>query len=70
MSGAFDVRAARVNAGFTVRSLAEKLEMHPATLQRIEDGEAAHPRNVKKVADFFEVKVTDIVSLDVPAGAA
>lgn len=64
MSERFQVRTARINAGHTTRSLATELGMHPATLQRIEDGESAHPANVKKVADFFGVKVTDLLDTE------
>lgn len=61
---AFSVRQARLDAGHSIRSLATELDMHPATLQRIEDGESAHPANVKKVADHFGVKVTDIIETE------
>lgn len=64
MSDRFDLEEARVNAGHSLRSLADALSIAPATIQRLEAGETVHPANAKKIADFFGVKVTDLMPLD------
>lgn len=57
----FSLSRARVNRGHTPRSLAAEVGIDARTLQRLERGEAVHPAKVKKVADYFEVKVTDLL---------
>jgi DNA-binding XRE family transcriptional regulator len=56
----FSPSAARVNAGHTVRSLANVLGIDWRTYARLEEGKAIHPAKALKVADFFGVRVTDI----------
>lgn len=65
----FDIKRARVNAGHSLRSLAREVGIAQATLERLEAGEVVHPASAKKVADHFEVQVTDIMPLE-PAGEA
>ena len=60
----FDLRAARLNAGLAQRQLAKTCKVSLSTIQGLEDGKGAHPRNAKKVADFFGVLVTDLMPLD------
>lgn len=57
----FDLYAARMNAGMSQRELAMACGVSLPTIQNLESGGSAQPRNVKKVADFFGVKVLDIV---------
>lgn len=64
MSDTFDFRAARINLGLTQRGLAAETGVSLTTIQRLENGATATPRNAKKVADFFEVKVTDLMPVD------
>jgi DNA-binding XRE family transcriptional regulator len=57
----FDLRAARLNAGHTQRSLAAEVGVPRQTIATLEDGSGrAHPANAKKIADYFAVQVTDI----------
>lgn len=62
-----DLTAARLNAGYSVRSLADKLKIHEASLRRLEAGEAVHPATAKKVADYFGIKVTDLPAMKAAA---
>jgi ribosome-binding protein aMBF1 (putative translation factor) len=64
MSEPFDLERARVNAGYSIRGLARHLEIHEATVRRLEDRLPVRPESAKPVADFFDVKVTDLVPLD------
>lgn len=66
----FDVATARVNAGYGVRGFARKLGLHEATLRRIEEGLPVRPENAKLVADFFDIKVTDLMPADDPSRRA
>lgn len=59
----FDVLAARLNAGMTQRELAAKCNVGLPTIQRLEAGLTASPRNAKKVADHFEIQVTDLIPI-------
>lgn len=56
----FDLRRERVNKGFSIRGLAQKLGLAPNTVARIEDGEVPLPATAKRIADFFDVTVADI----------
>lgn len=60
---AFDLTAARINAGLSQRSLAEAVGVGLETVRRLERGDGAHPANAKRVADYFEVQVTDLMPL-------
>jgi len=61
MTERFDLVAARLNAGLTQRRLAEETDVPYQTVQRLEGGMGARPANVKKIADYFGVKVTDLI---------
>lgn len=60
----FDLRAARLNAGLSQRALAETVGVKLPTIQRLEDGLGAYPANAKKVADYFDVQVTDLMPIE------
>lgn len=61
----FDLAAARINAGYSIKSLARELEVHEHAIRRLERGEGGvHPANAKKVADKFGVQVTDLMPVD------
>jgi transcriptional regulator with XRE-family HTH domain len=60
----FSLQAARVNRGHTVRSLASELEIDARTLARLEAGEPIHPAKALKVAEYFGVQVTDLMSVE------
>jgi DNA-binding XRE family transcriptional regulator len=44
-----------------MRGLADAVGVAEQTIRRLEDGEGVHPANSKKVADYFGVKVTDLL---------
>lgn len=60
---AFDLVAARLNSGHSAKSLARELGVHEHAIRRLERGEGVHPATAKKIADFFEVQVTDLMPL-------
>jgi DNA-binding XRE family transcriptional regulator len=62
----FDITAARMNAGYTIRGLAREIGIAEQSLRRLEGGEGVYPGTAKKVADYFGVQVTDIM----PVGQA
>jgi ribosome-binding protein aMBF1 (putative translation factor) len=59
-----DLERERINRGHSIRSLARELELSEQIIRRLESGETVRPANAKKVADFFGVKVTDLMPLD------
>lgn len=65
----FDLAAARLNAGHTVASLASELGVHRASIARLENAESVHPATAKKIADYFGVRVTDLMPVDREAAA-
>jgi ribosome-binding protein aMBF1 (putative translation factor) len=51
-----------LNAGYSIKSLGRKLDVNEHAIRRLERGEGGvHPANAKKVADFFDVQVTDLM---------
>lgn len=65
MSARFDLREARVNAGLSQRQLAEKLSVSREAIRRLEDGVgSARPATLLKLAEHFEVQVTDLLDGD------
>jgi predicted transcriptional regulator len=60
----FDLQSARLNAGLSIRGLAEQVGVAEQTVRRLEDGEGAHPAKAKKVADYFGVQVTDLMPVE------
>lgn len=60
----FDLRAERLNKGMSQRALAAECGVTLPTIQRLETGGTAYPANAKKVADFFDCKVTDLMPLE------
>lgn len=66
-----NLKAERLNRGYSIRGLARQLEISAPTLQRAEDGEQIHPATAKAIADFYGYKVTDIWPLDTePVGTS
>lgn len=64
----FDLTAARLNAGFSIRGLARDIGIGEQAIRRLENGEVVHPATAKKVADKFGVRVTDLMPLGDPDG--
>lgn len=60
----FDLAEARLNRGLTQRGLADATGVPYPTIQRLEAGLGARPSNAKKIADYFDVRVTDLMPLD------
>lgn len=60
----FDLRSARVNRGLSRRELATLVGLGRETIRRLERGERVHPASAKKVADFFGVQATDVLTDD------
>lgn len=61
---AFDLRAARVNAGLSIRGLAQVAQVHEHAVRRLERGERVRPASAKPIADFFEIRVTDLMPVE------
>jgi transcriptional regulator with XRE-family HTH domain len=55
-----NLRAERLNRGLSTREAAEAIGVSQAVLLRGERGEGLRPRHAKRVADFYELKVTDV----------
>lgn len=57
----FSLREARLNRGMTLRQLAAEIGINQQTLRKLEDGESVYPSTALKVADYFDVRVTDLM---------
>lgn len=65
MTERFDLRTARINLGLTQRALALECGVSLTTIQGLEAGRGATPKNAKKVADRFDgIQATDLLPLD------
>lgn len=52
--------ALRLNEGLSARQAADAVGIARGTYTAAEDGENVHPASAKKIADHFNVKVTDL----------
>ena len=52
--------AERVNRGLSTTEAAEAMGIARGTLERAERGQSVQVGSAKRIADFYEVKVTDI----------
>jgi predicted transcriptional regulator len=59
----FNLTIERLNAGLSIPDFATAVGVSDRTIRRLESGAAVHPSNAKKVADFFGVKVTDLMPI-------
>lgn len=59
-----DLAAERLNKGHSIRSLSDELNVHQHAIRRLEAGGSVHPATAKKIADYYGVKVTDIMPLE------
>ncbi|MBX5461654.1 MAG: helix-turn-helix transcriptional regulator [Steroidobacteraceae bacterium] len=64
-----DVRAERLNRGLSQRAFAAACGVSLTVVQRLEAGRQATPANAKKVADFLQVKVTDLLDISTEEAA-
>ncbi len=55
------LRRERLNRGYSRRALARKIDVPEQTLRRLEAGLGISPNYAKRVADFFDVQVTDLL---------
>lgn len=61
----FDLRTARINAGLSIKGLARETKVNEHSIRALESGErGVRPENAKKVADYFDVQVTDVMPVD------
>lgn len=63
----FDLRTARLNAGLSQRALADLIGVPKNTLAAYENGDGTyrpHPANAKKIADYFDIQVTDLMPVE------
>lgn len=56
-----DLKAARLDKGHSIRSLADELGVHQHSIRRLEAGGTVHPATAKKLADFYGLQVTDLM---------
>lgn len=68
MSGE-EMRAVRLNRGFSRRALAREIDVPEQTLRRLERGLGIRPHYAKRIADFYGCKVTDLMEPEPKAAA-
>ena len=64
-----ELAAARLNAGYSRRGLADHIDVPEQSLRRLESGEGITPAYAKRIADFFGVQVTDLMPLPTDVAA-
>jgi len=64
MTEAFNLFEARLNKGLSQRELAVACKVSLTVIQRLEAGGNASPRTAKRVADFFEIKVSGLMNTE------
>jgi transcriptional regulator with XRE-family HTH domain len=64
------LRALRDRRGLTVYELAQRAKVPPQKVYRAEEGRAIHPRDAKRLADFYGIRVTDFYPRDGNRGVA
>lgn len=57
----FDLKTARLNAGFSIKGLARELDVNEHSIRSLEKGGNVRPDTAKKVADFFDVTVVELM---------
>ncbi|HEU4988776.1 MAG TPA: helix-turn-helix transcriptional regulator [Gemmatimonadaceae bacterium] len=60
----FDLRTARLNKGLSKRGLARAVNVPEQSIRRLEKGMGISPAYAKRIADYFEVQVVDIIDAD------
>lgn len=55
-----DIERARLDRGMTATDVAREAGVSPFVISRLENGKRVAPANAKRIADFFNVKVTDL----------
>lgn len=60
-----DLKALRLNEGYSIKALARELDVHEHAIRRLERGDGGvHPATAKKIADRFDVQVTDLLPVE------
>jgi len=54
-----------LNRGMSRRAFARAAGVSEESVRRLEDGRRVHPATAKRVADYLQVPVTDVMPLDV-----
>lgn len=62
MTGA-DLRAARINRGYSIRALARELDVPEQSVRRLEGGRGVSLSYAKKIADWHGVEVLDLLPI-------
>lgn len=65
----FALREAYLNQGFSRRAFAREVRVPEQSIRRLENGLGITPAYAKRVADYFGIKVTDLLPLDTGAAA-
>lgn len=60
----FNLRAERMNRGMSVNDLAAATGIDRKAITRLEGGGGCYPATAKPIADYFGVKVTDLMPLE------
>jgi transcriptional regulator with XRE-family HTH domain len=64
-----NIEAARLDRGLSLSEAAALIGVSRGTLAKAERGEIVRPRQAKRIADFFEVAVTDLWPVEPKAAA-
>lgn len=67
---ASELRVDRINRGKSIRQHADDIGVAPHVLKYAERGGRPAHENAKKIADFYEVQVTDIWPVPEPSRSA
>lgn len=59
----------RLNKGLSLREAAAAMKINREVLRMAEQGRTPFPRSAKRIADFYDMRVTDIWSVDEVDGA-
>jgi transcriptional regulator with XRE-family HTH domain len=62
-----EIKAERLNRGYSLRDLAQEIHVPEKSIRRLENGLGVNPSNAKKIADFYGVKVTDLMPVEAAA---
>jgi transcriptional regulator with XRE-family HTH domain len=60
----FDLRSERLNRGWSRRAAAKEIGVSSYALKSLEAGGSASPASAKKIADFFEIQVVDLMPVE------
>lgn len=62
-------KSERLNRGLSQRAMAAAVGVPLGVWKRVEAGSTPHPANARKIADYFELEVTDLWPLEEPVPA-